>query len=132
MNRSKFTGLIFMMLFSIIGIIWVQVIWIRKAININNKNFDYYAIASIRDAANSIESSRKMDFLNNLVSQGRSSPENNVIDITSFLSSGSYSSVSDGTVSVRITNQSVTQNPGEDPVITVYDTSYTTDNGENY
>ena len=129
MNRSKFTGLIFMMLFSIIGIIWVQVIWIRKAININNKNFDYYAIASIRDAANSIESSRKMDILNNLVSQGSSSPENNVIDITSYLSSGSYSSGSDGTVSVRITNQSVTQNPGEDPVITVYDTSYTTDNG---
>lgn len=131
MNRSKFTGLIFMMLFSIIGIIWVQVIWIEKAININNKNFDYYAIASIRDAANSIESSRKMDFLNNFVSPGSSTPESNGVDITSYLSSGSYSSGSNGTVSVHITNQSVTQNPGEDPVITVYDTSYTTDTGGN-
>jgi len=56
MSKSKFTGLIFMMLFSILGIIWVQIRWINKAVGIRNENFDYYVTASIRQAAEAIES----------------------------------------------------------------------------
>ena len=63
MSRKKFIGLIFMMLFSLAGIIWVQLIWIRNAINIRNESFNAIASASINDAARSIESSRKMNFL---------------------------------------------------------------------
>ena len=40
MNRKKFAGLIVMMLLSIIGIIWVQTVWIKKAVDIQNESFN--------------------------------------------------------------------------------------------
>jgi hypothetical protein len=127
MNKGKFTGLIFMMLFSIIGIIWVQLKWIKNAIGIRNENFDYYVNASIRDAANAIESSRKMSFINDFMFPESSSLNDTSTDITSYIRMGSYSSDEGGNFSVRITNQSVTQSPGKDPVVITHDTIYTTD-----
>jgi two-component system phosphate regulon sensor histidine kinase PhoR len=129
MNKSKFTGLIIMMVFSIIGITWVQIVWIRNAIGIRNENFDYFATSSIRDAANSIESTRKMNFLSDYMFPGTSSFDDTIADISGYINLGNLSAGSNGGVSVRITNQSVTQNPGEAPVITFYDTTYTTDSG---
>ncbi|MCX6332836.1 MAG: HAMP domain-containing sensor histidine kinase [Bacteroidia bacterium] len=128
MNKSKFAGLIFMMLLSIIGITWVQIVWIRNAIGIRNENFDYFVTVSIRDAANSIESSRKMNnFFDDFMSPGAASFGDTASDITSYFSMNSYSTGSDGKLNVRVTNQSVTQNQGGTPVVTIHDTIYTTD-----
>ena len=63
----KFTGLIIMMLLSIIGIIWVQIVWIRNAVSIQNESFNNAVIVSLNNAANAIESSRKMNFFNNFM-----------------------------------------------------------------
>jgi len=128
MNRSKFIGLIFMMLLSLAGIIWIQIIWIRNAVEVANENFDYYVNASIHDAANSIESSREMNFFNNFMFPGpvAGNTEN---DPSGYLSIDSYSSSSGNNFSVRITNQSVTKEPGKEAVVVVQDTVFTTDSG---
>ena len=56
-----------MMLFSVIGIIWVQIVWITNAINIENYGFNYNVSVALNNAANGIESSRKMNFFNNFM-----------------------------------------------------------------
>jgi two-component system phosphate regulon sensor histidine kinase PhoR len=127
MNRKLFTGLVFMMLFSIVGIIWVQIRWINKAVGIRNENFDYYVTASIREAAEALESSWRMNsffdgFLFSSVQEDDTSA-----NVSGYLSMNSFTTGSDGTVRIQITNQSFTRNPGEEPVITVHDTTYTTD-----
>lgn len=128
MNKTKFAGLIAMMLISIVGIIWVQIIWIRHDFSIRNENFDYFVTVTIREAANSIESTRKMNSLfGDFRIPGSLSFNDTSSDVSSYISIGSYSSGNDGKFSVRITNQSVTQNPGEKPVVTVHDTIYTAD-----
>ena len=129
MNRSKFIGLIFMMLLSLAGIIWIQTIWIRNAVEVANENFDYYVTASIRDAANSIESSREMNFFNNFISPNPGAYNNTVNNLAGYLSIGSYSSTDGNNFSVRITNQSVTKEPGKEAVVVVQDTVFTTDTG---
>ncbi len=127
MSRKKFIGLIFMMLFSIVGIIWVQLIWIRNAIKIRNDSFDAWVKASINDAAQSIESSRKMSFFNDYMLKDPFEQENENAVISGYMNIESYSMGSDGNFSLRITNQSVTGNPGEKPVIITSDTTYTSD-----
>jgi two-component system phosphate regulon sensor histidine kinase PhoR len=67
MNRVKFTTLILMMLLSIIGIIWVQTVWIRDAVSIQNEVFDNRVAISLNDARNAIEFSRRMSFLNDFM-----------------------------------------------------------------
>ena len=62
MSRNKFTGLIIMMLISITGIIWVQMVWISNALKIRNDIFNKAVYASLNDAAETIETNRKMDF----------------------------------------------------------------------
>ncbi len=127
MSRKKFIGLIFMMLFSLVGIIWVQLIWIRNAVNIRNVNFDYIVINSIREAADAIESSRKMSFFNNPIFPGTEHLNSSGTDVSSYISMGTYSSGDGENFSIRITNQSVTQAPGQKPKIVVMDTTFTTD-----
>ena len=127
MSRKKFIGLIFMMLFSIVGIIWVQIIWIRNAAGVLNENFNARVIASIRDAANTIESSRKMNFFNNFMFSGSDLYNDTTRDISGYMSFGSYSVGSEGNYRVRITNQSVTQTPGNKPEIVIHDTTFTSD-----
>lgn len=109
MNRTKFTGLILMMLLSIIGIIWVQVVWISKAVDIQNRSFNNAVAMALNNAANGIESSRKMDFFNNFISQETSS--NSISgDITGFLRIGSYMSEPGSKISLSITNQTFSGN----------------------
>ena len=67
MNRKKFAGLIVMMLLSIVGIIWVQIVWIKDAVSIQNRIFNNAVRISLESAANTIESARKMNFFNNLM-----------------------------------------------------------------
>ncbi|MDP4222148.1 MAG: HAMP domain-containing sensor histidine kinase [Bacteroidota bacterium] len=106
MTRNKFIGLIFMMLVSLAGIIWVQIWWIRNALAIRNENFNRAVFAGLNDAASTIESNREMSFFfedpmlyNSNQAQG---------DVSSYLSIGSYSSDGGNRVNYSITNQTVT------------------------
>ena len=108
MNRMKFTGLIIMMVLSIIGSIWVQTMWIRRAVSIQNEGFNYAVRTSLINAANSIESSRKMNFFNNLIPSDPFSYTDSSSDVTGYLSIGGYSSEPGNKFSINITNQSIT------------------------
>jgi two-component system phosphate regulon sensor histidine kinase PhoR len=122
MNRMKFTGLITMMLLSIIGIIWVQIVWIRNAVNIRNESFNYAASVSLSDASHAIESSRRMNLFNNLMlSDPLSLTSAN--DISGFLSIGTYSSAPGNNLSVSITNQTI-KGRAHDQQITTVNKSY--------
>jgi two-component system, OmpR family, phosphate regulon sensor histidine kinase PhoR len=128
MNRNKFVSLIIMMLVSLIGIIWVQMIWIKNAVGVSYDNFDYFVNSSLRDAAAEIESSRKISFFNNFLIPDTDLSDNTSDNITRYVTTQqSYSVGNSGNVSVRITNQSVTQEPGKEPVIVTLDTTLTTD-----
>ena len=105
MNRRIFTGLIIMMLLSIIGIIWVQIVWISKAVDIQNSSFNHAVNVSLSNAANGIESSRKMNFFNNFLSTDPYILSDSSVDITGSLSMGSYLSDGGTNFSLRITNQ---------------------------
>jgi len=130
MNRYKFTGLIFMMLFSIIGIILVQMVWINEAVGIRNESFNAVAIASIRDAAESIESSRKMSFFNDYILKDPIARQNQSSSVSDYVNIQSFSAGDKSGFTVRITNQSVTQNPGEKPVVVIQDTTITSGSGD--
>jgi two-component system phosphate regulon sensor histidine kinase PhoR len=132
MSKNKFIGLIFMMLLSLTCIIWVQIVWIRNALNIRNENFDRAIFASLNNAASTIESNRKMSFFfdDPLISSPQSG------DISSYLSVGSYSSDGSNKISYSITSQSVTgtiDSAGNmrftKPVITRADTTFNTNSG---
>ena len=124
MNRKKFTGLIIMMLLSIIGIIWVQTIWITRAVSIQNEGFDYEVRTSLLNAAATIESSRKMNFFNNFMPADPFSFNDSSSDITGYLSIGGSGSSPDNKFSINITNQSVTGGYDTGKVTTV-NKSYT-------
>lgn len=128
MNRKKFIGLIFMMLISIIGIIWVQSVWIRNAVGTQNDNFNAAVIAGIHDAANSIHTSREISLFNDILLPGPGSLNNPSDNIAEYMSIDSYTSSSAGDqLSVRITNQSVTKAPGQEPVVVINDTVFKAD-----
>jgi len=126
MNRMKFTGLIIMMLLSIVGIIWVQIVWIKNAIGIRNDSFNYLVSVSLNNAANAIESSRKLNFFNNYMINDPLSFNDSSGEVTGYMSIGSYSSQPGNKISVKITNQTVTGNSDTSKVTTV-NKSYTID-----
>jgi len=64
MNRTKFIGLIMLMVISLAGIIGFQVIWISNTVQENNKLFNYLIGNSLRNVAAMTESSMRMAFLN--------------------------------------------------------------------
>lgn len=127
MSRNKFIGLIIMMLISITGIIWVQMVWISNALKIRNDIFNRAVYASLNEAADAIESKRKMDFFFN-------SPVNfnqGVADVSSYMSVGSYSSQDGKNFSYSVTSQSMTGTVDStgavrfnEPVISRTDTSF--------
>jgi two-component system, OmpR family, phosphate regulon sensor histidine kinase PhoR len=106
MNKSKFVGLIIMMLLSIFGIIWVQIIWIRNAISIRNETFNHAVIVNLNNAAQTIESSRKMSFFDNFLFSDPLLFGNTTNSLSSYLSIESYSSGSGNNLSISIENQS--------------------------
>ena len=108
-----------MMLLSIIGIIWVQSIWIKKAVGIQNESFNHAVSASLTNAADNIESSRKMNFINNLLISDPLSYIDSSSEINGYLSIGSFSSGTGNKVSVRISNQSYSGNYDTGMVTTV-------------
>lgn len=107
MNKTRFTGLIIMMVLSIMGIIWVQTVWIRNAFDIRNDNFNNAVIACLSNAANYIESSQRMNFFNNFMPAdpfafGSMYPA----EASDYLSIQSYSSIDSSGYGVRVENQS--------------------------
>jgi len=119
MNRMKFTGLITMMLLSIVGIIWVQIVWIKNVVGIRNESFNNAVIVSLNSAASSMETSRKMNFFNNFMLGDPFSIGDSSVDFAGYLNIGSYTSVPGNNFSLRITNQSVSQSPDNGKVTTV-------------
>lgn len=104
MNKKKFAGLITMMLLSIFGIIWVQIVWIKNAINIRNESFNNAVYISLNNAANSIESARKLNFFNNFVLADPSTFNRPVQGSSNYLRINSISTDSGSKVSVNMSN----------------------------
>jgi len=132
MSKRKFIGLIFMMVLSLAGIIWVQIVWIRNALDIRNDNFNAAVFASLGNAANAIESNREMSFFFEAPMM-INSPSN---DVSSYLRIGSYSSNDGKNFSYSVTSQTVTgtvDSSGNirlnEPVITKTDTTFYSDSG---
>ncbi len=127
MNRKKFTGLILMMLLSILGIIWVQIVWIKNAIGIQNDGFNNAARQSLINAATTIETSRKMNFFNNFMPVDPLYSANSSSDVTGYLSIGGYRSGPGNKLSINITNQAITGGFDTGKITTV-NKSYTINN----
>lgn len=124
MNRVKFTTLILMMLLSIIGIIWVQTVWIRDAVSIQNEVFDNRVAISLNDARNTIEFSRRMSFLNDFM-MNEPIEYNDTLPDSSGLMIESYSSITGMNDSGIITTRKRSYFSDGDTSI-VSDTSYST------
>jgi len=132
MSKRKFIGLIFMMVLSLAGIIWVQIVWIRNALDIRNDNFNAAVFASLGNAANAIESNREMSFFFEAPMM-INTPSN---DVSSYLRIGSYSSNDGKNFSYSVTSQTVTGTVDSSgnirlnqPVITKTDTTFYSDSG---
>jgi two-component system phosphate regulon sensor histidine kinase PhoR len=132
MSKNKFIGLILMMLLSLTGIIWVQIIWIRRSLEISNVMFNRAVFASLNEAASTIESNRKMNFFFDSPASVNSSAG----DISSYLRIGSYSYNDGNKFSYSVTSQSVTGTVDSSgnirlnkPVITSTDTTFYSDSG---
>jgi two-component system phosphate regulon sensor histidine kinase PhoR len=117
MNRKKFTGLIIMMLLSIIGIIWVQIIWIRNAVEVQNDGFDNRVFQSLSHAANSIENSRQMNFFNNFMPSDPFSGNDSSQEFIGFQGIGG-ADPQDNKLSISITDQSVSGNSANSKITT--------------
>lgn len=132
MSKRKFIGLIFMMVLSLTGIIWVQIVWIRNALEIRNDSFNSRVFVSLENAANAIESNREMSFFFDAPLM-LNSPSS---DVSSYLRIGSYSSNDGNKFSYSVTSQTVTgtvDSSGNirlnEPVTTRTDTTFYADSG---
>lgn len=108
MSRKKFSALILMMLISLTGIIWVQIIWIRNAVGVRNDNFNAAVSMSLNNVAESMESSRRINFFRNFMMNDQSLLGNDRDAFSDIFGFDSY--LPPGTVnfSMSITNQSFT------------------------
>ncbi len=106
MSRKKFSALILMMLISLTGIIWVQIIWIRNAVGVRNDTFNAAVSMSLNNVAESTEASRRMNFFRNFIMDDESLMGNDRQAFSDFFGIDSY--LPPGTVnfSMSITNQS--------------------------
>jgi two-component system phosphate regulon sensor histidine kinase PhoR len=105
MNRKKFAGLIIMMVLSILGIIWVQIIWIKNAIKIRNESFNNAVYISLSNAANAIESARKLNFFNNFVLTDPGLFGQPLHGASNYMKIDGYANDSGSRVSVQVKNQ---------------------------
>jgi two-component system phosphate regulon sensor histidine kinase PhoR len=136
MNRSKFIGLIIMMVISLSGITWIQSIWIRSAVNTRNDIFNREVFSGLNDAANAIESSKRLSFFNNMTFDDPVIFNTPSGEVASYMSVGSYSSNDGKNINISVTNQSVTGSVDSTgriryntPQITRKDTSISADSG---
>lgn len=60
------------MVVSVVAIIWVQVTWIGNSVRVQSEQFDFFVINSLRNTASSMETNRRMNFLNDMFISGYS------------------------------------------------------------
>jgi two-component system, OmpR family, phosphate regulon sensor histidine kinase PhoR len=125
-NRKYLTGIVIMMALSIIGITWVQIVWIKNAVDKSNENFNMAVFSSLNNAAEEIENTRKMNSFNNFFLHDPVQMTDSSAGVTGFFSYGSTITSNGGTVSINIRNQvgKVNKN-GDQKVLIISDTSYT-------
>lgn len=113
-----------MMFISLVGIIGVQVVWIKNAIGIRNDSFDNNAIAGIQEAVKSIEMSHKTNFLNDFMSMtGTDSYNCFESGATGYLKHETVTSYGEeGNANISISNRTYSKEAGKDAVIISYDT----------
>ena len=121
MKKKWFLILIIMMLISIVGIICVQTIWIKRAVTIRNESFDRTVIECLKSAAESIERSRKANFINDYMFPNRDPYKNLQEEASSYMRMGSVSSIN-GNVSMSSTV--ISSRYGEAPVVIRKDTVF--------
>jgi two-component system phosphate regulon sensor histidine kinase PhoR len=119
MSRKFFTGLVIMMVLSIIGITWVQINWISNALDILNKNFNGAVFNSLNNAAGEIESLRKMNFFNNFGNANQISGADSSENIEGYVSFGGYVSNEGGNFSININNKIVPLYKDEQGILNV-------------
>ena len=110
MSRRFFTGLVVMMALSIIGITWVQIIWIKNAVDIRNENFNNAVFISLNNAASEIESLRKMNFFNNFIGGNNFTSQDSSANFEGYFSFGSSASQGRSSFSINIGNNLVPLN----------------------
>jgi two-component system, OmpR family, phosphate regulon sensor histidine kinase PhoR len=111
MNRKIFASLVIMMALSIVGITWVQIVWIRNAINIYNENFNNQVLMSLGNAAGEIEAARKMNFFNNFGYANNQTIVDTSSGISGYFSFGGSLTQNGNTVSININNHSFAGQP---------------------
>jgi two-component system phosphate regulon sensor histidine kinase PhoR len=126
MNRKIFISLVVMMTLSIIGITWVQIRWIRSAVETRNESFNYAVFTSLNNAAGEIESVRRMNSFNNYLFQDPVQFEDTTTGITGYFSYDSYLSREGGNISINIRNQvgSISGDGEHTKVTIVQDTTF--------
>jgi two-component system phosphate regulon sensor histidine kinase PhoR len=67
MKRWKFIGLISLMVISLLGIIWVQLVWINNALAVRNDLFNRSVYQSLHSTARRIESARNINFFEQMM-----------------------------------------------------------------
>jgi two-component system phosphate regulon sensor histidine kinase PhoR len=105
MSRKFFIGLVGMMLLSIVGITWVQIIWIRDAVSTQNKNFNNAVFMSLNNAVREIEDRSRMSFFNNFSINDPFRKRDTAFGVTEFFSMGSVISSNGGEVKIDIQNK---------------------------
>jgi len=113
MSKKFFTGLVIMMALSIIGITWVQIIWIRNAVDFSNQNFNSLVFNCLNNAAGEIESLRKMNFFNNFGANNQFIREDSSANIQGYVSFGGYVSRGGTNFSININNKISTISPSD-------------------
>jgi two-component system phosphate regulon sensor histidine kinase PhoR len=93
------------MLLSIVGIIWVQIIWIRNAVRIQNDSFNNKVIISLDDARTTIEYTRRMYFFNDFNVGDPILQSDTSAEFSGYINIQSFSNDPETGVSVNITNQ---------------------------
>jgi two-component system phosphate regulon sensor histidine kinase PhoR len=105
MNRKIFIGLVVMMLLSVTGITWVQIVWLRNAIGVRNENFNNTVFISLNNAADELETLRKMKSFNNFMWMEPVQPADSSAGLAKIYSYDSYISNESGKISINIRNQ---------------------------
>jgi two-component system phosphate regulon sensor histidine kinase PhoR len=95
-----------MMLLSVAGITWVQVVWIRNAVVTQKDNFDKLVFMSLNNAVREIETRSRMKFINDFPLSVQQPSADTSGFISGFFSIGSTFSNQGGEVKIDIRNNS--------------------------
>jgi len=101
MRRWKFIGLVVLMVFSLLGIIWVQMVWINNSIAIRNGLFNTLVYQSLQSTARKIELTRQMEFYRRMMMADSLLQSQTTDMITNPFVSGDIYPDKDGNIVIR-------------------------------